>query len=98
MASAAPGTGTAIPGARCDSESHAYAFYFSDELLQDWDWTERYPQQPEILRYLNHVADRFDLRRDIRFDARVDAARWDERGGAVARGDAGWRGATPRPS
>ena len=76
-ASAAPGGGTAIPGARCDSESHAYAFYFSDELLQSWDWSERYPQQPEILRYLNHVADRLDLKRDITFGARVAAAEWD---------------------
>jgi cation diffusion facilitator CzcD-associated flavoprotein CzcO len=65
------------PGARCDSESHAYAFYFSDELLQSWDWSERYPQQPEILRYLNHVADRLDLKRDITFGARVSGARWD---------------------
>ena len=65
------------PGARCDSESHAYAFYFSDDLLQSWDWSERYPQQPEILRYLNHVADRLDLKRDITFDARVTSARWD---------------------
>ncbi|WP_137126773.1 NAD(P)/FAD-dependent oxidoreductase [Roseomonas sp. HF4] len=65
------------PGARCDSESHAYAFYFSDELLQSWDWSERYPQQPEILRYLNHVADRLDLKRDMTFGARVAAAEWD---------------------
>jgi cation diffusion facilitator CzcD-associated flavoprotein CzcO len=65
------------PGARCDSESHAYAYYFSDELLQEWTWSERYPGQPEVLRYLNHVADRFDLRRDIRFGARVIAARYD---------------------
>ncbi len=65
------------PGARCDSESHAYAFYFSEELLQSWEWSERYPEQPEILRYLNHVADRLDLRRDITFNARVTSARWD---------------------
>ena len=62
------------PGARCDSESHSYAYYFSEALLQEWTWSERYPEQPEILRYLNHVADRFDLRRDIRFGARVKAA------------------------
>ena len=62
------------PGARCDSESHSYAYYFSKELLDEWEWSERYPQQPEILRYLNHVADRFDLRRDIRFSTRVTAA------------------------
>ena len=66
------------PGARCDSESHSYSYYFSEELLRDWSWTERYPEQPEILRYLNHVADRFDLRRDIRFGTRVTAARYDE--------------------
>jgi len=66
------------PGARCDSESHSYAYYFSEALLQDWSWTERYPGQAEILRYLNHVADRLDLRRDIRFGARVAEARYDE--------------------
>ena len=65
------------PGARCDSESHSYSYYFSEELLQEWEWSERYPQQPEILRYLNHVADRFDLRRDIQFNTRVTAARYD---------------------
>jgi len=65
------------PGARCDSESHAYAFYFSDDLLKSWDWSERYPRQPEILRYLNHVADRLDLKRDITFGARVASAAWD---------------------
>lgn len=65
------------PGARCDSESHSYAYYFSDELLQDWTWSERYPAQPEIMRYLNHVADRFDLKRDIRFGARVTEAHYD---------------------
>ena len=66
------------PGARCDSESHSYAYYFSDELLQEWTWSERYPEQPEILRYLNYVTDRFDLRRDISFGARVTEARYDE--------------------
>jgi len=66
------------PGARCDSESHSYSYYFSEELLRDWEWSERYPEQPEILRYLNHVADRFDLRRDIRFGTRVRAAHYDE--------------------
>jgi cation diffusion facilitator CzcD-associated flavoprotein CzcO len=68
------------PGARCDSESHSYAYYFSDELLQEWTWSERYPEQPEILRYLNYVTDRFDLRRDIRFGARVTEARYDAAG------------------
>jgi cation diffusion facilitator CzcD-associated flavoprotein CzcO len=66
------------PGARCDSESWSYCFQFDDALVQEWEWSERYPQQPEILRYLNHVADRFDLRKDIRFGTRVAAARFDE--------------------
>jgi cation diffusion facilitator CzcD-associated flavoprotein CzcO len=66
------------PGARCDSESHAYCYLFSKELQQDWEWTERYPGQPEILRYLNHVADRLDLRRDILLDTRVASAAYDE--------------------
>ena len=66
------------PGARCDSESHSYCYTFSTELLQEWEWTERYPAHPEIRRYLNHVADRFDLRRDISFNTRVVAARYDE--------------------
>ncbi len=66
------------PGARCDSESYCYSYSFSDELQQEWNWTERYPEQPEIMRYLNHVADRFDLRRDIRFGTRVADAPYDE--------------------
>jgi cation diffusion facilitator CzcD-associated flavoprotein CzcO len=66
------------PGARCDSESHAYCYTFSKELWQDWEWSERYPEQPEIMRYLNYVADRFDLKRDIRFNTRVTAAHYDE--------------------
>ena len=66
------------PGARCDSESHSYCYHFSDELIQEWDWSERYPQQPEILRYLNWVADRLDLRRNIQLDTRVTAAAYDE--------------------
>ena len=71
------------PGARCDVESMEYSYSFSNALQQEWEWTERYAGQPEILRYANHVADRFDLRRDIRFSTRVvkahfdeDAARW----------------------
>src|SRR5262249_24304164 len=55
------------PGARCDSESVYYSYSFSEELQQEWTWTSKYPEQPEILRYLNHVADRFDLRGDITF-------------------------------
>jgi cation diffusion facilitator CzcD-associated flavoprotein CzcO len=66
------------PGARCDSESHSYCYFFSKALYQDWEWTERYPGPPEILRYLHHVAERFDLKRDIRFGARVVAAHYDE--------------------
>src|SRR5688500_16605035 len=66
------------PGARCDSESHSYCYFFSRELLEEWRWSERYPEPPEILRYLNHVADKFDLRRDIRFNTRVTAAHYDE--------------------
>jgi len=65
------------PGARCDVESMDYSYSFSDELEQEWTWSERYATQPEILRYVNHVADRFDLRRDIQFDTRVTAATWD---------------------
>ncbi len=65
------------PGARCDSESHSYCYSFSKELLEEWTWSERYPEQPEIMRYLNHVADRFDLKRDIQFNTRVTAARYD---------------------
>jgi len=64
------------PGARCDVESMSYSFQFSDDLQQEWNWSERYSAQPEILRYANHVADRFDLRRDIQFRTRVGAAHW----------------------
>ena len=69
------------PGARCDVESMEYSYQFSDELQQEWDWSERYAAQPEILRYANHVADRFDLRRDIQFDTRVTGAVFDEADG-----------------
>src|SRR5258705_3433046 len=65
------------PGVRCDSDSYIYCFTWDKQLLQEWEWTERYPEQPEILRYLNHVADRFDLRRSIRFGTRVKAAHHD---------------------
>ncbi|HEX9477120.1 MAG TPA: NAD(P)/FAD-dependent oxidoreductase [Methylomirabilota bacterium] len=67
------------PGARCDVESMDYSYSFSDQLQQEWHWTERYSAQPEILKYANHVADRFDLRRDIQFETRVTAAVFDER-------------------
>jgi cyclohexanone monooxygenase len=77
------------PGARCDVESLEYSYSFSQDLEQEWDWSERYAPQPEILRYINHVADRFDLRRDIQFDTRVSAAVFDE---TVSR----WRVTTDR--
>jgi cation diffusion facilitator CzcD-associated flavoprotein CzcO len=66
------------PGARFDSESYTYGYSFSDELLQEWNWSEHFAPQAETLRYLNHVADRFDLRRDIQFNTRVVAAHFDE--------------------
>ena len=66
------------PGARFDSESYTYGYSFSREVLDEWHWTERFSPQPENLRYLNFVADKFDLRRHIRFNARVEEMRWDE--------------------
>jgi cation diffusion facilitator CzcD-associated flavoprotein CzcO len=66
------------PGARCDSESYYYSYSFSEELQQEWVWSSKYPEQPEILRYLDHVADRFDLRRDIDLDTRVTRALFKE--------------------
>ncbi|GFE19925.1 flavin-containing monooxygenase [Streptomyces nigrescens] len=68
------------PGARCDVESTAYSFSFSPELDQEWEWSERYATQPELLRYLHHVADRFDLRKDITLRTRVTGAVYDEGG------------------
>jgi len=65
------------PGARCDVESMQYSYSFSDELQQEWDWSERYAPQPEILKYANHVADRFKLRSDIALNTRVDRAAFD---------------------
>jgi cation diffusion facilitator CzcD-associated flavoprotein CzcO len=69
------------PGARCDAESLAYSYSFSPQLEQEWNWSERYATQPEILRYARHVADRFDLRRDIRFERRVSRAAFDDASG-----------------
>ena len=66
------------PGARCDVESVNYSYSFSPELEQEWTWSEKYSPQPEILDYANHVADRFDLRKDIEFETRVDSAVWDD--------------------
>jgi cyclohexanone monooxygenase len=68
------------PGARTDSESYYYAYSFSRELAQEWSWKERYPGQAELLTYLNHVADRFDLRRDVSFNTRLESAHYDEGG------------------
>ena len=67
------------PGCRCDVESMEYSYSFSDELQQEWHWPERYGTQPEILKYINHVADRFDLRRDIEFNTRVKQASFDSK-------------------
>jgi cyclohexanone monooxygenase len=66
------------PGARCDVESMQYSYSFSDELQREWNWSERYAPQPEILRYANHVADRFSLRSDIQLNTRVERAVFDE--------------------
>ncbi len=69
------------PGARFDSESYTYAYLFSKELFEEWEWQEHFAEQPEIERYLNHVVDRFDLRRHIRFGARVTSAEYDRASG-----------------
>jgi len=66
------------PGARCDSESWYYSYSFSSELEQEWVWSSRYPAQPEILKYLNHVADRFELRSDMQFNTRIVNADFDD--------------------
>jgi cyclohexanone monooxygenase len=69
------------PGARCDVESMQYSYSFSEELQQEWRWSERFAAQPEILAYARHVAERYDLRRDIRFETRVTDAAWDDAAG-----------------
>lgn len=69
------------PGARTDSESWVYILNFSKELNDDWTWKERFPRQPEVEEYLNHVADRFDMRKDIQFHTKVKSAHWDEANG-----------------
>ena len=66
------------PGARCDSESYIYCYSFDKDLMQEWEWSGKYPEQPEILRYLNHVAGRHDVRRNTKFNTRVTAMTWDE--------------------
>ena len=74
------------PGARCDVESLEYSYSFNDDLQQEWKWPERYGNQGEILAYINHVADRFDLRRDVQLNTRIVAAEFDEtRGRWVVR-------------
>src|ERR1700724_2102744 len=77
------------PGARFDSESYSYGYSFSKELLHEWNWTEHFAGQPETLRYLNLVADKFDLRRDIQFRSRITAAIYEEdtRGWIIALED-----------
>ncbi len=77
------------PGARFDSESYTYAYLFSKELFEEWEWQEHFAEQPETERYLNHVVDRFDLRRHMRFGATVTAATYEEPSGTwlVALGD-----------
>src|ERR1700751_845564 len=65
------------PGARCDIASLDYSYSFDPELEREWRWSERYATHPEIPRYLRHVADRYDLRRDIRFSTRIVSAAWD---------------------
>jgi cation diffusion facilitator CzcD-associated flavoprotein CzcO len=77
------------PGARCDIASMDYSYSFDPELEQEWQWTEKYPTQPEILRYANHVADRFDLRKDMQFGTRVTETVWDD-------GESRWRVRTDR--
>ena len=79
------------PGARFDSESWTYGYAFSRELLDEWDWIEHFSSQPENERYLNYVADKFDLRRDIQFNARVTAAHYreDTRSWAITLADGG---------
>jgi len=69
------------PGARCDFESVWYSYSFDEDLQREWRWTERFAAQPEILKYLEHVADRFDLRRSYSFETKVTSAVWDERSG-----------------
>jgi cyclohexanone monooxygenase len=80
------------PGARCDVESMQYSYSFSEELQQEWEWSEVFAGQPEILRYANYVADKLDLRRDMRFETRVTEAVFNEASGRWAvrtdRGDA----------
>jgi len=70
------------PGARFDSESYTYGYSFSQEVLDEWEWSEHFAAQPETLRYLNYVADKFDLRRDVRFNTRVSSAHFNPTSGS----------------
>ena len=67
------------PGCRFDSESYSYAYSFSKDLLEEWDWTEHFSPQPETLKYLQYVAKKFDLKKDIQFNAKVKAANYDSK-------------------
>ena len=69
------------PGSRYDSESYTYGYFFSQELFQEWEWTEQFAGQAENERYFNHVVDKFDLRRHIRFNTKVTSAVWDQASG-----------------
>ena len=80
------------PGARCDVESLEYSYSFSNELQQEWKWPERYGTQPEILKYINHVADRFDLRRDVQLNTRIVSATVRRQGGRMDAEDRRRRG------
>ena len=75
------------PGARCDIQTIDYSYTFDPELESAWKWSEKYATQPEILRYLGFVADRYELRRDIRFRTKVTAANWDRGHGTLAAHD-----------
>ncbi len=78
------------PGARVDIESVHYSYSFDEDLQQEWQWSERFAAGPEILRYLNHCADRFDIRRSVKFNTRITDAAWDdERNHWVIRTDQG---------
>ena len=67
------------PGCRFDSESYSYAYSFSKDLLEEWDWTEHFSPQPETLKYLQYVAKKFDLKKDIQFNAKVKTANYDSK-------------------
>ena len=69
------------PGARFDSESYTYAYLFSQDLFEEWEWQEHFAEQPEIERYLNHVVDRFDLRQQMHFGSKITSAIYDEDSG-----------------